>query len=92
MNKSEAIIYDLSTMAWMDGETQPIDEPASVVKSFAFKSGKKLSSVERLWAKLIKEGEKKGFKDDRLFTFVVGTLKKILKIDTQFRGKDKDDG
>ena len=70
----------------------PIDEPASVVKSFAFKSGKPIARVEKLWVKLIKAGEKKGFKDDRLFTYVVGILKHILKIDTQFRGKDKDDG
>ena len=90
MNQSEAIIYDLASMAWQDGETQPIDEPASVVKSFAFKSGKPLARVEKLWKKLIKDGEKKGFKDDRLFTYVTGVLKHILKIDTQFRGKQKE--
>jgi len=90
MNQSEAIIYDLASMAWQDGETQPIDEPASVVKSFAFKSGKPLARVEKLWKKLIKDGEKKGFKDDRLFTYVTGVLKHILKIDTQFRGKAKE--
>ncbi len=90
MNQSEDIIYDLASMSWQDGESQPIDEPASVVKSFAFKSGKPLASVEKLWKKLIKDGEKKGFKDDRLFTYVTGVLKHILKIDTQFRGKPKE--
>lgn len=90
MNKSESIIYDLASMAWQDGQPQPIDEPASVVKSFAFKSGKPLASVEKIWNKLIKDGEKKGFKDDRLFTYVTGVLKHILKIDKQFRGEPKE--
>ena len=89
MNQSEQIIEDIATMTWADGGIQPIDEPASVVRSFAFKSGKKLSSVEALWDKLIKQGEERGFKDDRLFQFVVGTLKKILKIESEFRGTTK---
>lgn len=90
MNQSEQIIEDIATMTWADGGVQPMDEPASVVRSFAFKSGKPLARVEKLWKKLIAQGEKRGFKDDRLFTFVVGTLKKILKIDNQFRGKAKE--
>jgi len=58
----------------------PINEPSSVVKSFAAKSGKTEDEVEKLWDKLKDQAEEKGFTGDRLYRYVVGTLKKILKI------------
>lgn len=80
MNESEQIVYDLATMAWADGETQPIDEPASVVRSFAAKANKPIDKVEALWNKLKASAEKKGFKGDRMYQYIVGVMKKILKI------------
>lgn len=53
--------------------------PTPTVKSFAKKSGKSVSEVEKLWND-IKDGAKKKYKGDRLYSYVTGTLKKILKI------------
>ena len=56
--------------------------PNSVVKSFSRKTGKSIDEIERLWDKSVEIAKKKGLaKDsDRFFAFVVGILKRMLKL------------
>jgi len=59
--------------------------PSSIIKSFANKTGKSESEVEKLWdkAKSIAKEEypKISVDSDRYFSIVTGILKKMLKID-----------
>lgn len=59
--------------------------PASIVKSFADKTGKSVPEVEKLWNKAKALARKDGRKesDDDFFPYVTGILKKMLKIDEE---------
>lgn len=53
--------------------------PNAVVKSYAQKSGKSVSAVEKLWDKIKSGADKKFKKDDpHYWSYVSGTVKKIL--------------
>lgn len=69
MNASQQIIEALA-----------MNEPPALVQSFAQKSGKPVAEIEALWDKLKAQAKKKGLTGDRVFEFVVGTMKKILKV------------
>ena len=69
MNASQEIIESLA-----------MNEPGTVVKSFAQKSGKPVAEIEALWDKLKAQAKKKGLTGDRVFEFIVGTMKRILKV------------
>jgi len=55
--------------------------PASVIKSFAEKSGKSVEEVEELWRKAKQAAEEQGHRDE--YDYIVGILKKMLKMDTE---------
>ena len=59
--------------------------PANIVKSFAMKSGKSEKEIERLWDKAISIAKEDGRKEDdeNFYPFVVGILKKMLKMETE---------
>ena len=52
--------------------------PSTMIKNFSKKSGKSEEEVEKIWDKLKKE-----YPDN--YEVIVGTLKKILKINENFR-------
>lgn len=59
--------------------------PSNIVKSFAEKTGKSESEVERLWNIAKDEVGKKGIPEDsdRYYKIVTGILKRMLKIDEE---------
>lgn len=61
-----------------------ISEPASVVKSFASKTGKSVADVESMWnTAKSKVKDEYGYSEDdgdRFYQAVTGILKKMLKI------------
>lgn len=57
--------------------------PASIIKSFAEKSGKSEKEVEELWNKA-KEIASENNQDNN-YDYIVGILKKMLKINETFR-------
>jgi len=60
--------------------------PAAVVKSFAQKSGKTVSAVEKLWQKAKAAAAKAGRKED--YAYIVGILKRMLRIESQAEGEE----
>lgn len=57
--------------------------PAPIIKSFAEKSGKTEKEVEELWDKA-KEIAKESNRDED-YAYIVGILKKMLRINETFR-------
>lgn len=53
--------------------------PGNIIKSFADKTGKSESEVEKLWGKAKKAAEEHGRKDD--YNYIVGILKNMLQIE-----------
>lgn len=56
--------------------------PASIVTSFAKKTGKSVAEVEKLWNEAKKSAKEQGRKetDPKFYNLVTGILKKMLKI------------
>lgn len=58
--------------------------PNSLVKSLAKKSGKSASEVEDLWDRAVELAKKQGISSNanNFFAYVVGILKKMLKVES----------
>ena len=64
---------------------QLLESPA-LIQSFADKTGKSVTEVEKLWKKAKQVAAEQGFKDgtERFFKFTVGVLKRMLGITNEF--------
>lgn len=57
--------------------------PANIIKSFAEKSGKSEKEVEELWDKAKEIAKDSNHEEE--YDYIVGILKKMLKINETFR-------
>ncbi len=62
----------------IDSNREQVNETASLVKSFAEKSGKSEAEVEKLWDEAKKSAEEQGHKED--YDYIVSILKNMLKL------------
>ena len=58
--------------------------PNSIIKSFSKRTGKSVDDVERLWDKAQTIAKDNGLSDERMYSYTVGILKKMLNIDEDF--------
>lgn len=65
---------------------QSLFETASVVKAFAKKTGKPEKEIEKMWAEVEKSVQDDGLtkKDPKYYEYIVGRLKKMLKINEEY--------
>lgn len=64
--------------------------PASIVKSFAQKSGKTETEVEELWTKAKEIAKENGREEE--YDYIVGVLKKMLSLNEEDAGGDAGGG
>jgi len=57
--------------------------PNNLIKSFAKRTGKSVTDLEEMWNELSKQAEKEGKSGNDKYQFIVGVMKKNLKIEQE---------